>query len=457
MEFLYDSSDKTSVATLPTAWGKSLLLSWLGVTLHEDGHKVLMVVPSVELLKQNLEKIESYGLVEVGVFSGSMSRKESDKPIIIATVNSLKGAHTELKDYKYILVDEAHFKYPSKGGTFKTFIQKVKPKKILGVTATPFSLGTKGGFSVLNMLSKQPYAIFKTMCHITQISEVIAEKRWSPIKYINYPYIREGLVLNTTGNDFTEESIAEVNKLNNVNNIAAKLIQKLEKGDKAICYVESVDVGETLCDWLKSKGVAVEIITANTKKKDRSNIVKTFKETKEIRCLINVGTLTMGLDCPDLTHIVMARPTNSLALYYQIIGRGVRVLKGKTHFNYTDLCGNIDHFGGIETLTVEFVVGYGWAVFNGEKLITGIPLNISKEIFKEDLLKKRFIPYPTTKLKLDFGKFNGTLLNKIPKHYRDYVLGTMENETYMSKEKKEIEEYLLKLQEFEVNQLILKG
>src|SRR5699024_10536891 len=95
MNFLYNDSSKTGIATLPTAWGKSLLASWLSISLHEDGNKCLMVVPSIELLKQNLKKLKSYTNEDIGVYSGSMNEKNNSCPIVIASLQSLKNKHLD--------------------------------------------------------------------------------------------------------------------------------------------------------------------------------------------------------------------------------------------------------------------------------------------------------------------------------------------------------------------------
>lgn len=460
MNFLLNKDDSSGIAVLPTAWGKSLLVSWLSLSLFDMGHKVLMVVPSIELLKQNLEKLKSYTTIDVGVYSGSMEQKEFDKPLVIATVNSLKDAHKDFKGFNYIIVDEAHFKFPSKknadsnDGVFKAFIKKLKPIKILGLTATPFSLGKKNGFNVLNMLINESYPIFKKIIHATQIKQVIDEGRWSKIEYKNYPYIKSGLVLNSTGNEFTEESIELVNKANNVNNTAYLLVKSLDEDSKCLLFIDSLKTSEVMREFLQKKtSRRVEVVTSKTKDKERAEIVETFKTTKDISCIVNVGIFTTGFDCPDLTHIIMARPTNSLSLYYQIIGRGVRVCEGKEFFTYIDLCGNIDRFGKVENITIEDFSHYGWNVFCDDILITTAPLG--HKITKHELRNRKYVPFPTSRMKVDFGKHNGTLVTSLPKFYRDFLITSLQTETYLNKEREDLLNLLLKINDYEINKLFV--
>ena len=78
----------------------------------------------------------------------------------------------------------------------------------------------------------------------------------------------------------------------------------------------------------------------------------------------NVGVLTTGFDFPELDTIVMARPTMSLAMYYQIVGRGIRPSEGKNGW-FVDMCGNVGRFGKVDDLELmEETPGRGtWCVY----------------------------------------------------------------------------------------------
>lgn len=455
MNFFYNDHRQTGVAVLPTAWGKSLLCAWLALSLYDDGHKTLMVVPTLELLKQNKEKLENYSDIEVGVYSGSLLKKESDKPLVIASINSLSEKHLDFKDFDHIIIDECHYKTPTKGGIFKKFISRLKPKKILGLTATPFVLGLNKGYSVLNMLQDMPYAIFKNIIHVTQVSTMIKEKRWSEIKYNNMPYIQNGLVLNSTGNDFTEESIAEVNRLNNVNNVAIKIATKL-KNEKTLIYVESIEVADKMTDYLKKKlkGVRCEVIHNETPKKERLKIVEDFKNSNGNFILINHKVFVMGFDDPLLKNIIMAFPTNSLMMYYQIIGRLTRVHKDKKFGRYVDLCGNIDRFGFVENIKIDKVAWRDWSVYIGDKLITGVPLNSGVEITTKDIINGKFIPFPKSDMKMPFGKHKGTLVTRLPTNYRQFLIDSLSNNSYNNKEREELLKLLYEIRDAEINMLV---
>jgi DNA repair protein RadD len=87
-----------------------------------------------------------------------------------------------------------------------------------------------------------------------------------------------------------------------------------------------------------------------------------------------VGVLTVGFDFPELDTIIIARPTLSLALYMQMIGRGIRKAEGKKDCAIVDLCGNYNRFGKIEDIKYVTDENDKWVIKSGEKLLSGIPL-----------------------------------------------------------------------------------
>jgi DNA repair protein RadD len=93
------------------------------------------------------------------------------------------------------------------------------------------------------------------------------------------------------------------------------------------------------------------VVTGETPKAERERILADFKSGR-IKVVANAGVLTTGFDYPELDTIVMARPTKSLALWYQIVGRAIRPCKGKVGW-IVDLCGNYQQFGRVEDLRID--------------------------------------------------------------------------------------------------------
>ena len=111
------------------------------------------------------------------------------------------------------------------------------------------------------------------------------------------------------------------------------------------------------------------MVSGETPKKERERILNDFK-SGEIKIVTNVGVLTTGFDFPELETIVLARPTMSLALYYQMVGRAIRPHPNKQSGWVVDLCQTYKRFGKVESLELKEERPGIWAVFSGKKQLT---------------------------------------------------------------------------------------
>lgn len=405
------------IVVLPTGSGKSLSIA----TLAKDyGKPILILCPSKEIVEQNYEKYISYGL-EAGIWSASAGRKEI-KDVTFATLGSVKSMGKDFKAMGVDLlgIDECHLSTNAKSGMFKTFIKDLSPKYLIGYTATPFRLESKLDETVglytsqLTMLNRQVPKFFTDIIYINQISHMIENNFWADFNQSNKAFDTSDLVLNSTGAEFTEASMQYAAKKNNVNNrIYKKIKEKLSHGVKSILvFVDSVENAHKMA---KALGRYARVVDANTKKKDREEILNSFKDPNgDVKIVINYATLGVGFDFPSLEMVIMGRATNSLALYYQILGRLVRPSEGKKSWFY-DYGGNIDRFGDIRNLTIENVEGYGWGVFIDDYLMTGKSLRgirVHKDSLKIDLIETI----------MPFGKYKGQPLKLIPKSYLEWLV-----------------------------------
>lgn len=456
MHFLFESNLKSGVAIVPTAGGKALILAKMSVSISVP---TLYIVPSIDLLYQNAQAIIEEG-GDVGIYSGSLGKKEI-KPLTIATISSLKDAEEFKKlGFKFLIVDEAHYKC-SEDGMFMDFYKALKPKKLLGLTATAFKLKTQYGFYSLVMLDRIRPKIFQEIIHVTQVKDVIDAGRWSKIIYEVDGYNESGLRLNSNETDWLQESVIENNSKEQVNR---KLVRRLkhiiqtEPTSKTLVFTDCVETASKIEEWINngSFGVKCAIVTDSTTSKDRKTLVDAFKDVKSnVNVLINFGTFTTGLDCPPLKYVLLGRPTMSFALYYQILGRGVRIYPGKEYFTFIDFCGNVKRFGKIEDIVYKNVKGYGWTCFSGDRLMTGVPVYSNRKVTEQDLLNPPKLEHIDYKFKMPFGKYEGKPMIALPKHYRDYMLREFDfNATDTHVKLKQI---LISMQKNDFTNLLLKG
>ena len=399
------------VVVCPTGWGKSLVISEIAKQI---GEGIIVLHLTSDLLEQNLEKLEELE-ISATVYSASLKQKNLSD-MVFATLGSVQKIGDLVRQHgiKTVIVDECdrNFGY-KKSSMFMRFISALKPKSVIGFTATPWYLTSSANGSELTMINKR---YFKKFIYVNQIQPLIAGGRWTPCEYELYTFDESKLVVNTLGSDYTDESIQRVNAEFKVNrNIAVRIKSLLAEGVGSILvFVDCKENCGKFSDWLECSAE----LTDETPAKERRQIIKDFKSGK-IKVLFNYGILGIGFNYPGLEAIIMGRSTMSLSLVYQIFGRGVRTLPGKKKFRFIDFGGNIHRFGRLEDLVIENYPGIGWCVTMNGIVMSGVP--IGTKYTREQVASINTtaqVKEPISKdITFHFGKHKDVHLNKVPLHY----------------------------------------
>lgn len=331
---------------LPTGAGKSLVIANIARQL--DG-PCLIFQPTREILEQNANKLLAYGY-EPAVYSASMGVREIGS-ITLATIGSVK-THTDLFDaFPYVMVDEAHT-VNAKGGMYKEFFEALGDIRVLGLTATPFRLSTDAyGGSMLKFLTRTRPRIFGEVVSYAQIADLIAAGYLVKPEYqIVSGFAKDQVKLNSTGADYDETALKRYfNRTGFADRLSRVILRLLEVGRKnVLVFTRFVEDAEALVQSVP--GTAV--VSADTAGHRRKAIIDGFR-AGEIRAVANVGVLTHGFDYPELDTVVLARPTVSLSLYYQQVGRLLRPHPLKTSAWVVDMVDQVSQFGRVEDLWLQ--------------------------------------------------------------------------------------------------------
>lgn len=151
----FQRGTSNGLLVLPVASGKSLIIAEIASLLDSA---LLVFSPSVEILKQNYEKICSYDILDVGIYSASVGAKNIRR-ITLATIGSVRNHMEDFRAFKYILIDEAHCVSP-KGGMYKEFIDCRSDRVVVGLTASPYRLEQAMGGSILKFLTQTRPRVF---------------------------------------------------------------------------------------------------------------------------------------------------------------------------------------------------------------------------------------------------------------------------------------------------------
>ena len=380
VNFFRTQNDRNGLLICPTGSGKSLIISDIAYRL---GEPMLVLQPSREILTQNYDKLKSYGVEDCSIYSASLNSKEISR-ITFATIGSIMAHIDDFDHFKYIIVDEAH-NVNANQGQYKDFFSKVK-RKVLGLTATPYRLNSavqyldKDGKQhfrpkdeegsekfddklakreltmetrcVLKFLTRTRPRVFHDVVYQVDISTLLERGYLAKVEYFDLSVVDQSrLKRNSTGMDFDDRSLSNEFKLNNFGQYLLEIVNRLRSPKNGVprrgilVFTKYIDECEALCKHLPS----CAIVTGSTPKREREEILDNFKAGC-IEVLLNVNCLTTGFDYPELDTVVMARPTMSLALYYQVLGRAIRPHPSKESAWFVDLCGNIKRFGKVEDL-----------------------------------------------------------------------------------------------------------
>jgi len=396
VDFFNDKDDKNGLMVLPAGSGKSLILADIAKRLDGD---VLILQPTKEILEQNYEKYLSYGL-EASIYSASFGKKEIGK-VTFAMIGSIIRKRELFIDFKYLLIDECHL-VNSKGGMYEELLSFLNIKA-LGVTASPIRLSTDGyGGSMLKFLTRTRPRIFKRLLYYVQIKDLLDKGYLVRSRYqTDTVFDSSKIRLNSTGADFVEESLRAYCEEISQNDRTITAIKENLHRRGIICFVPFVKDAEYIAD--KVDGCV--IVTGKTSKKERERILEKFR-AGEIKAIVNSRVLVAGFDYPELDTIIISKPTMSLAMNLQIVGRGMRPFEGKQDCLVIDLTDNYKRFGEMNDLML-YENGRKPYIANGNRQLTNVYFSKDNPAIESDVMP--------------FGKFKGTNINRINKNYLHWV------------------------------------
>lgn len=423
IQFFQEEKPKPSLIVLPTAWGKSILTAFVAKNTTD---RLLVLQPSKELLEQNYCKYMNlcgdFG-TNAGIYSASFGRKEIAQ-ITYATIGSIKNLGETFKRYGFskMLIDEAHL-YPREADSMLgRFLKDSGITHVLGITATPVKLQTNRDrdgqtFSKLVMLTSRSKKgnFYKDIIHVGQVQEMVRLGFWSPLLYETASFDDSLLVFNSSKSEYTEDSVQRAYDANGGTQGIVETLDKHPERKHVLAFVPSVQDAIDLSQRYPNSGV----IYGEQDKREREQTVARFR-SGEIRVLFNVRVLSTGFDFTGIDCIVLGISTASIALYYQIIGRGTRIDPEKRDCLISDLGGNVDRFGRVEDIIFE--KGRLWRMFGtGGRLLSGIPIHDIGKYSREDtqaIDAQKVAPIEV----MPFGKYQGERIANIPLNYRQWMI-----------------------------------
>ena len=324
---------RSVMAQMPTGTGKTYLLTAVidSFVSNNPMEKVWIVAHRRELVSQIDETVRKFHSYSASNTSSLLSSVKA------MSIQWLMRHYDEIEEEPgMIVIDEAHHALAK---TYKEMWERFPKAKFLGLTATPCRLNGKGFTDLFDVLVQS-----------WDVPEFISKGRLATYDFVSIKSdgVTQRLIdsLQKRGADGDYQN-KEMDMLLNKKPSIERLYQSLEeygKGRKGIVYAINISHAQKITKLYQEHGVKAIAIDSKTPATERQQDIEAFKKG-DIQVLVNVDIFSEGFDCPDVEFVQLARPTLSLAKYLQMVGRGLRVAKGKKNCVIIDNVGLYRVFG----------------------------------------------------------------------------------------------------------------
>jgi superfamily II DNA or RNA helicase len=301
----------------PTGSGKTVIAAETVRQAASRGECVLFLVHRRELVRQSSQKLYAVGL-DHGIIAAGFPTRPS-VPVQVASISTLHARAVRCSSIEFphadlVIVDEAHH---TPARTWRRLIDAYPEAVVLGLTATPCRGDGRGLGD-----------IFEVMVECPPIAMLIGSGYLVPTR-VYAPTQPDLDGVRVRGGDYIEAELAErMDKSQLVGDVVTHW-HRLADRRRTIVFATSVAHAVHLRDEFGRSGVAAAHVDGTTPAAERDAILAGLG-SGALEVVTNCGVLTEGFDLPDIGAIVMARPTKSLGLYRQIVGRGLRPAPGKS-------------------------------------------------------------------------------------------------------------------------------
>ena len=324
---------RSVMAQMPTGTGKTYLLTAVidSFVSNNPKEKVWIVAHRRELVSQINETVRKFHSYSASNTSSLVSSVKA------MSIQWLMRHYDEIEEEPgMIVIDEAHHALAK---TYKEMWERFPKAKFLGLTATPCRLNGKGFTDLFDVLVQS-----------WDVPEFISKGRLATYDFVSIKSdgVTQRLIdsLQKRGADGDYQN-KEMDMLLNKKPSIERLYRSLEefgKGRKGIVYAINISHAQKITKLYQENGMKAIAIDSKTPATERQQDIEAFKKG-DIQVLVNVDIFSEGFDCPDVEFVQLARPTLSLAKYLQMVGRGLRVAKGKKNCVIIDNVGLYRVFG----------------------------------------------------------------------------------------------------------------
>lgn len=312
---------------LPTGGGKTILAAFMIKNAVEKGNKVLFLVHLKELIEQTSEKLNTLEIDHAFIKAGKGLEESDVQVAMVQTITRRLNKMFFKPDL--IIIDECHH---ATANSYKKILEHWPDAKVVGLSATPARLSGQGLGNIFDSMVKGPTP-----------SELTVEGFLSPYKLLGPPNNINLNEVHTLGGEYKLDELEEAVDNSGVVGDAVIHYKKYLDGKKAIAFCVSIKHSKKVEQQFLKAGIKAKHIDSKCSKEERDEIIKAFRRG-DITVLCNCSLISEGFDVPDCDGVILLRPTQSLTVFLQQVGRALRPQENKTAI-ILDHVSNFKHHG----------------------------------------------------------------------------------------------------------------
>jgi len=330
----YANGKRSVLVVSPTGSGKGVILSQLIQQAAAKGSRVLFLVHRREILFQVSRYLDSLIIPHGVILAGE--DYDYGHSVDLATVQTI-SRRMKRRDYDpadVIVIDEAHHAVAS---CYLDVVNAHQKNLVVGFTATPCR---QNGLGLGHL--------FDEMVQVATIDELTRDGYLVPIRYYA-PDEPDLTGVKLIGADYRDKDLEKVMAQPKLVGDVVENWVRLAEGRQTVVFTTTVAHSVMVAKAFNAVGIPAEHVDGKTDKEERGEVLARFRNG-DTRVLCNCAVFTEGVDIPDISCVVMARPTKSLSLYLQCVGRGMRPAAGKTDMILIDHAGACYEHGPVHEI-----------------------------------------------------------------------------------------------------------
>ena len=322
----FAAGNRRVLLTAPTGAGKTVMFSAMVAAAAARGKRACVLVHREELLDQVSATLRSFRVAHSLIAAG---KPMVNAAVQVASVFTLSRRMASAPAFDFVIVDEAH--HVAKGNTWARVLERYDHAHILGVTATPVRLDGRGLGASFDVLVPGP-----------QTADLIKQGYLVPARVLGPPAQIDTTGLATRGGDFERPGLNR--RASSITGDIVWHYQRHASGKLAIAFCVSLEHANSMVAAFRSEGIHAEILDGKLPRDERAARVARFR-ARQTLVLCTCDLVSEGFDCPGIEVAIQARPTQSLGLHLQQVGRALRPAPGKSEALILDHAGNYTRHG----------------------------------------------------------------------------------------------------------------